>query len=73
MVRQGAIYSFIENMISIDKAVFIGVEGPKTLAYPLAANTAYIRGAFGYAVCSIMPVQLTSSRRFFNFHLKPEI
>ena len=39
--------------IYADEAVLVGVEGPKTPAPPLAANTAHITGAFGCAVCSL--------------------
>ena len=39
--------------VSTDEAVFVGVEGLKTPAPPLAANTAHITGAFGCAVCSL--------------------
>ena len=36
-----------------DKVLFVGVEGPKTPAPPLAANTADVAEALGHAVCSL--------------------
>ena len=40
----------LKSIAYTDEAVFVGVEGPKTPAPPLAAN---ITGAFGYAACSL--------------------